>query len=391
MTSSHHLAPSKCTHLLEYGTSNQNCRKEHGLSNRGSKRRFGVARLERFAEVGRLDLHSRQGFFLDLSFNHDKKMILYLLPLSVTMARRSSPRQSLSPRYGFLFLTVLLICIRVSASRSAQRSTLPKWKAPFSSTNRHLPPPSFPKDGPEETIQQTPTDTTRRIGRRRRPRLPQRLYKLRPRFFQGLLDLQRETPPASPDNDLTVLPGASPEQQEQQQQQHSQMIHRAFQIADLNGNGSLDLYETYILTLRAYVWINRQAPIPPPTLAMVTTLFTLCDVNHNQSVELPEFVALVNLLTERALWRMTAFRVLQWILAPLCAEYLVQSCPSPRNFLQHHLPTIIPQAVYTRPVARAMALAFTMAILSKLLWRLVESLLERRLMWKQQQQQQPTH
>ena len=322
-------------------------------------------------------------------------MILYLLLLSVTMARRSSPRQSLSTRYGFLFLTVLLICVRVSASRSTQRSPLPKWKNPFSSTNRH-PPQSFPKDGAEETTRQTPTDTTRRIGRHRRPRLPQRLYKLRPRFFQGLLDLQQETPPASPEDapaspedDLTVLPGASPEQNEQQQQ-HSQMIHRAFQIADLDGNGSLDLYETYILTLRAYVWINRQAPIPPPTLAMVTTLFQLCDVNHNQSVELPEFVALVNLLTERALWRMTAFRVLQWILAPLCAEYLVQSCPSPRNFLQHHLPTIIPQAVYTRPVARAMALAFTMAILSKLLWRLVESLLEQRLTWKQQQQQ-PTH
>ena len=87
------------------------------------------------------------------------------------------------------------------------------------------------------------------------------------------------------------------------------LLDRIFDSADTNHDGSINLEEAYALTLKMYVNINRQAPIPPPSKKRVLQLFLNAETVYDGRLNREEFKVLANVLGRRALSRVVAHKL----------------------------------------------------------------------------------
>ena len=165
---------------------------------------------------------------------------------------------------------------------------------------------------------------------------------------------------------------------------------QVFDAADLNKDGSMTLDEVYELTLKLYIMVNRQAPIPPPSRETVHALFSVTDSDRTGTLDREEFLPLATLLLERALSRVVAFKMVTLVGAPLLTEYVVHW------WTQEHRPWLsrLVSRVVTNPhylniitskgFCRTLLLVLFISTLGNLVLSLVDGLLQ---LWLQHQQQ----
>ena len=101
-------------------------------------------------------------------------------------------------------------------------------------------------------------------------------------------------------------------------------IQKVYDNADTNHDGTISLEEAYELVLKLYIYINRQAPVNPPSRTQVHRLFDVSDRNRNQRISRDEFTELASLLGQRALVRIVTCKLLTMVAAPILAEYTAQ-------------------------------------------------------------------
>ena len=106
---------------------------------------------------------------------------------------------------------------------------------------------------------------------------------------------------------------------------YERFIERIFENADSNHDGSISAEEVYDLVLRLYIYVNRQAPIDPPSRAAVHQLFQISDKNRNHRISRDEFTLLARLLGNRAFARIVTCKLITLLVAPFLATFLVQS------------------------------------------------------------------
>jgi hypothetical protein len=97
-----------------------------------------------------------------------------------------------------------------------------------------------------------------------------------------------------------------------------------FDDADVNNDGTVEFNEVYELVLQIYVKLNRQAPIPAPSRGKVQKIYRLSDKNKDNYLTRDEFRAFANKITGRALVRLTGYKIVTLIGAPLLAECLIR-------------------------------------------------------------------
>ncbi|KAL7570709.1 hypothetical protein ACA910_017833 [Epithemia clementina (nom. ined.)] len=102
-----------------------------------------------------------------------------------------------------------------------------------------------------------------------------------------------------------------------------QLALQVFEAADLDHDGTMNFDEVYELTLRLYILVNRQAPIPPPTRETTWALFVVTDRDDSHVLNKEEFLDFATLLLERAVSRVLAFKMVTLVGAPLLTEYVV--------------------------------------------------------------------
>lgn len=96
-------------------------------------------------------------------------------------------------------------------------------------------------------------------------------------------------------------------------------IHRLFNEADSNKDGTVSLDEVYTLVLKLYVKLNRNAPVEPPSEQTVLTLFGKADQNKNNRLDNDEFLQLMLVIYGRAAVRVAIHKALRLFVAPLLA------------------------------------------------------------------------
>ena len=74
-----------------------------------------------------------------------------------------------------------------------------------------------------------------------------------------------------------------------------------------------------------YIELNRKAPIPPPSKQRVKLLYDSADWSHNKRLDSDEFQALASTLAARGYTRLLAHKIVTIVVAPLVANYAVQS------------------------------------------------------------------
>jgi len=96
-------------------------------------------------------------------------------------------------------------------------------------------------------------------------------------------------------------------------------IDKIFNEADSNNDGSVEIDEAYVLILKVFIYVNRQAPVQPPSLAKIKTFFATADTDQNGRLELEEFRRLVLFVYARNSTRILAYKVVKHVVAPLLA------------------------------------------------------------------------
>lgn len=158
-----------------------------------------------------------------------------------------------------------------------------------------------------------------------------------------------------------------------QKSRFSQYVDELFEHADTNKDGHVYFAEVYELVLKLYIYINRQAPIPPPSKEEVIILYLEADKTQNNRLTKEEFSDLAHAVGmffikfieksikcttkgQRAMSRLLANRVLTLIGAPLLAEAIVRALSNkdwmlnmakfiiPNKYRDYLLPTITSKA-----------------------------------------------
>ena len=106
------------------------------------------------------------------------------------------------------------------------------------------------------------------------------------------------------------------------------MVSGIFDDADTNNDGKVDISEAYILILKLYININRQAPIAPPSRATADLLFRTSDNDDSGKLSKQEFTELASKLFGRAGLRVASYKIITVLVAPLLGALLrfVASC-----------------------------------------------------------------
>jgi Ca2+-binding EF-hand superfamily protein len=99
----------------------------------------------------------------------------------------------------------------------------------------------------------------------------------------------------------------------------SRHIETIFKEADTNHDGHVDIDEAYALALKLYIYMNRQAPVPPPTPEQVRRLFATADADRNGRLDWDEFRRLMLSLYARSSTRIVAYKTVRFVVAPLLA------------------------------------------------------------------------
>lgn len=123
---------------------------------------------------------------------------------------------------------------------------------------------------------------------------------------------------------------------------YDRFIQKIYNNADTNHDGSIAFEEAYVMVLKLYIEINRQAPINPPSRSKVQRLFNLSDKNRNNRIQRDEFTQLANLLARRALARIVTCKMISLVGAPIVANYLVEVL-SEQEWLPQLAESIVPE------------------------------------------------
>lgn len=102
------------------------------------------------------------------------------------------------------------------------------------------------------------------------------------------------------------------------------MIENVFDKADVNNDGKINFQECYSLVMKLYVYLNRQAPVPPPTRHSLRALFEACDENNSNCISKTEFTNLSHILGRRAFFRVATCKLVRIAGAPILAEYTMR-------------------------------------------------------------------
>ncbi|EOD27870.1 hypothetical protein EMIHUDRAFT_434920 [Emiliania huxleyi CCMP1516] len=78
------------------------------------------------------------------------------------------------------------------------------------------------------------------------------------------------------------------------------MINDIFDAADTNKDGRVDIDESYVLILKLYIKVNRQAPVNPPSREVSEVLFRAADNDGSGRLNKEEFLELATTLLGRA-------------------------------------------------------------------------------------------
>lgn len=91
----------------------------------------------------------------------------------------------------------------------------------------------------------------------------------------------------------------------------------------------MSLEETYALVLRMYIFLNRKAPIKPPSREKVREFFEITDADNSGAIDREEFNTLIAILIRRASIRLLSHKTVSLLGAPVLEEVVV------RLFLRH--------------------------------------------------------
>jgi hypothetical protein len=144
------------------------------------------------------------------------------------------------------------------------------------------------------------------------------------------------------------------------------VVQKLFDDADTNKDGNVNFSELYELVLKMYVFINRQAPIPPPSRGKVLQLYLDADKSHTTVLSREEFGGIAHTLARRALSRLIAHKLVTIIGAPLLAEYLVHTLAT-KHWLQRMAEAIVPIRFHERILPVITSKAFCRSVLIVLL------------------------
>jgi len=100
------------------------------------------------------------------------------------------------------------------------------------------------------------------------------------------------------------------------------MINDIFDAADTNKDGRVDISESYVLILKLYIKVNRQAPVNPPSFQVAEVLFRAADNDGSGRLNKGEFLELATTLLGRAGLRVAAYKVITLLAAPFLGAYL---------------------------------------------------------------------
>ncbi|CAB9510854.1 expressed unknown protein [Seminavis robusta] len=101
-------------------------------------------------------------------------------------------------------------------------------------------------------------------------------------------------------------------------------VTKLFNDADTNKDGGISPAEVYELVLKFYIFVNQQAPIPPPSRERVMRLFKLADKDRGGRLDLQEFRRLLRTIYARASSRILVFKLVSMLVAPISAISLVE-------------------------------------------------------------------
>jgi hypothetical protein len=139
-----------------------------------------------------------------------------------------------------------------------------------------------------------------------------------------------------------------------------------FEDADVNLDGSISFGEAYELVLKMYVFLNREAPLPPPTRGKFFQLYSDADKTRNDRLNQEEFKGLAHTLARRALWRLVAHKLVTLVGAPVLAEYLVRTLAG-KEWLPHLAYAIVPDRFKERVIPIITSTSFGRTVLVVLL------------------------
>lgn len=100
------------------------------------------------------------------------------------------------------------------------------------------------------------------------------------------------------------------------------MIDDIFDAADSNKDGRVDIDESYVLILKLYIKVNRQAPVNPPSREVSEVLFRAADNDGSGRLNKEEFLELATTLLGRAGLRVAAYKAITLLAAPFLGAYL---------------------------------------------------------------------
>jgi len=100
------------------------------------------------------------------------------------------------------------------------------------------------------------------------------------------------------------------------------MINDIFDAADTNKDGRVDIDESYVLILKLYIKVNRQAPVNPPSREVSEVLFRAADNDGSGRLNKEEFLELATTLLGRAGLRVAAYKAITLLAAPFLGAYL---------------------------------------------------------------------
>ena len=121
------------------------------------------------------------------------------------------------------------------------------------------------------------------------------------------------------------------------------MVSGIFDDADTNNDGKVDISEAYILILKLYININRQAPIAPPSRATADLLFRTSDNDDSGKLNKQEFTELASKLFGRAGLRVASYKIITVLVAPLLGALLASYlCASHARQMADATPGAVP-------------------------------------------------
>jgi len=154
-------------------------------------------------------------------------------------------------------------------------------------------------------------------------------------------------------------------------------LDKIYDHADTDKDGKMTFTECYEMLLKFYIELNRQAPIPAPNRKTVHTLFREFDLNDNRRISRDEFTALANVLVGRAAARLSSFKFLQMVVAPLTAFAILRFVEA--NFAeglakwaQQNIPEQLVPLATNKDVWRAVVIVLCVSQLGKRVLDLVD-------------------